>query len=378
MRHAEARERHLRRSRGVFCAVAVLFAVLLSASLGADLTGAASRAAPYASAAGLSVRAHRLVDADGHDVILHGVNRMGSEYMCAQGRGIFDGPTDQASIDAMKSWGVNAVRLPLNEHCWLGINGVLPEYGGAAYRDAIVAYARAIVASGLYVIVDLHWSGPGILPALAAAPMPDADHTPAFWSDVARTFKGEDAVIFELFNEPDPDVNADSLAAWTCWRDGGTCAGVPYEAAGMTALVKAVRDTGATNVIALAGVQWGNTLSHWLAYAPDDPALVAAWHTYNWAWCVTVDCYEANVGALSDDVPVIATEIGVNNCDAAWMGGLMDWLDHRRLGYLAWTWSTWLSSTCEASGLVLDYDGTPSPYGQIYHDHLAALPKRLR
>ena len=369
----------MRRSRGVFLASALVVATLLAtAFVGLDPTRMTAASAQTAGASPLRVRSHRLVDAEGQDVILHGVNRMGSEYMCAQGRGIFDGPTDQTSIDAMKGWGVNAVRIPLNEHCWLGINGVLPAFGGTAYRDAIVAYADALVAHGLYVILDLHWSGPGDVLALAAPPMPDADHSVAFWSDVARTFAGNDAVIFELFNEPDPDTNRDTAAAWTCWRDGGACDGVPYTAVGMNALVRAVRGAGATNVIALTGVQWGNTLSHWLEYAPSDDNLVASWHTYNWAWCTTVACYETNIGSLTDDVPVIASEIGSDDCDATWMGELMDWLDHHRLGYLAWTWSTWLASSCEASGLILDYDGTPSPYGEIYRDHLYALPKRLR
>src|SRR4051812_39282845 len=282
MRHARMRERPVSRSRRVFFAAAVLVALALSAPLRADLTGTATAAAPNVRASDLHVRSHRLVDADGREVVLHGVNRMGSEYMCAQARGIFDGPVDQPSIDAMKGWGANAVRLPLNEQCWLGIGGVLPEFGGSVYRDAVVAYARALIASGLYVIVDLHWSAPGDALATAALPMPDADHSPAFWTDVARAFAGDGAVIFDLFNEPDPDVNRDSVAAWTCWRDGGSCAGVPYEVAGMTELVRAVRQTGATNVIALAGVQWGNTLTRWREYAPDDDALVASWHTYNW------------------------------------------------------------------------------------------------
>ena len=51
-----------------------------------------------------------------------------------QGWGFSDGPTDAASIAAMKAWHINAVRVPLNEDCWLGINGVKPQYGGAPYR----------------------------------------------------------------------------------------------------------------------------------------------------------------------------------------------------------------------------------------------------
>ena len=61
------------------------------------------------------------MDADGDTVVLHGMDRSGTEYECVEGRGIFDGPSDQASITAMRSRGpVNAVRVPLNEACWNG------------------------------------------------------------------------------------------------------------------------------------------------------------------------------------------------------------------------------------------------------------------
>src|SRR5436305_7502351 len=171
---------HGRSRRAALVSAIALVVLIPFLALGSGfLFGPAPRAA--AGGIALHVRAHRLVDADGHDAILHGVDRMGTEYMCAQGRGIFEGPTDQASIDALTRWGVNAVRLPLNEHCWLGLGDVVADYGGAAYRDAIVAYARSLVANGIYVIVDLHWSAPGDVPALGAMPMPDADHAAAFW-----------------------------------------------------------------------------------------------------------------------------------------------------------------------------------------------------
>ena len=82
----------------------------------------------------LIVSGNHLVNAAGHTVRLLGVDRSGLEYACVQGWGFSDGPVDAASISAMKTWGINAVRVPLNEDCWLGINGVKPQYGGATYR----------------------------------------------------------------------------------------------------------------------------------------------------------------------------------------------------------------------------------------------------
>jgi hypothetical protein len=52
----------------------------------------------------------------------------------------FAGPTDKHAVAAMASWDITAVRLPLNEDCWLGINGAPARYSGARYRAAIRRY----------------------------------------------------------------------------------------------------------------------------------------------------------------------------------------------------------------------------------------------
>ena len=223
---------------------------------------------------------NQLVDGAGQPVRLLGVNRSGTEYACIQGWGIFDGPSDAASVQAIAAWKTNAVRVPLNEDCWLGINGVPAAYGGANYRAAITNYVSLLNLYGLVAILELHWSAPGTTAATGQQPMPDRDHSPQFWRQVATVYKGNSSVIFDLFNEPYPDGNRDTAEAWRCWRDGGSCAGIGYQVAGMQELVDAVRGTGATNVIMLGGVQYAARLSQWLAYKPADPTgkLAAAWH----------------------------------------------------------------------------------------------------
>ena len=96
----------------------------------------------------LRVDGDQIVRTDGSPIQLGGVNRAGAEYACAQGWGIFDGPVDKASIKAIGSWHANAVRIPLNEHSWLGNNGVPDQYGGKAYRDAIAGFVRRIERRG--------------------------------------------------------------------------------------------------------------------------------------------------------------------------------------------------------------------------------------
>ena len=323
----------------------------------------------------LHVEATRLVDASGGTVFVRGLSRSGTEYACAYGFAIFDGPSDQASIDEMRTWNVNAVRVPLNEDCWLGINGVPDAFGGANYQRAITDYVALLNRNGLYAIVDLHWSAAGTELAMRQQAMPDLDHSPAFWSSVATAFKGNDAVIFELFNEPHPDWNRDSDAAWACWRDGGTCDGVPFPTVGMQTLVDTVRATGATNVLALGGVWYGNGLSQWLTHRPTDPLgrIAAAWHIYNFLPCSAAACYDATAAPVAAQVPLIATEIGTDSCQPAFVDGVLSWLRANASGAVAWAWHPW-GTTCDKTSLIGDYSGTPTEYGQPYRDFFATQP----
>lgn len=326
------------------------------------------------SITGLRVQGNQIVNGAGQAVRLRGVNRSGTEYACIQGWGIFDGPSDLASVQAIASWKTNAVRVPLNEDCWLGINGAAAAYSGAAYQQAIAAYVTLLNSAGLVAILELHWSAPGATRATGQQPMPDRDHSLAFWGQVAAAFKGNSSVVFDLFNEPYPDSNRDTTAAWQCWRDGGTCAGVSFQAAGIQELVNAVRATGATNVILLGGVRYSNAMRQWLTYKPSDPLnnLAASWHVYNFNACVTAACFDADIGPLVAQVPLVATEIGEDDCGSAFISTVMNWLDSKRQGYLAWTWDTW-GTACSAIALIKDYAGTPTAgYGQGFKDRLAA------
>jgi len=339
---------------------------------------------PHRAAPRLHVSGNRLVNSRGRPVVLHGVNRAGTEFLCVQGHGIFDGPSGQASVTAMKRWGINAVRVPLNEACWNGESYVDPAYAGANYQNAIKVYVSLLNANGMVAILDLHWTdggyaGPSSSCASAQArclkPMPDAAQAIPFWTSVAATFKDDRSVIFDLFNEPFPERAAGSeTAGWQCWLRGGSCAGIGYQVAGMQALVDAVRSTGARNVILAGGLAWSNDLSQWLAYEPADPDrnLAASWHSYNFNACSTVACWTRQIEPVITQVPVVAGEIGENDCAGGYIGPLMSWLDSQSTGYLAWTWNA--DFPC-ASGpsLITSYAGSPTPYGAGYRAHLRAL-----
>ena len=105
----------------------------------------------------------------------------------------------------MLEWKINAVRIPLNEHCWLGINGVSPQQGGENYKRAVGDYVQRLLNHGLYVILDLHWTLNGGGLAKGQQPMPNKEHSIAFWQSCASYFKDKHNVIFDLFNEPYPN-----------------------------------------------------------------------------------------------------------------------------------------------------------------------------
>jgi endoglucanase len=360
--------------------------------------GSASEMTYPPDPAGLHVAGNHIMDAAGDVLVLRGVNRSGTEYECANSAGIFDGASDEASIVAMTTWNVNAVRVPLNESCWLGINGANPLYSGQNYRDAILSYVNLLHKYKLTPILELHWIGAGTMLATGPQqPMPDADHAPAFWTDVANAFLDDTGVVFELFNEPFPDSNQDSDAAWACWRDGcmaktfepAAGAATTFQTVGMQDLISSVRATGATQLILLGGVEYSNALTQWLAYKPTDPLnnLAPAWHIYNFNVCANSDCWNSvlsGAGSLGSQYPIVTTEIGENDCGNTFINPLMQLLDVSGAGYLAWSWNA--SAECVAatkgdnnSGhpwpLVTDYASAtpPSDYARAFKDHLASV-----
>ncbi|MFD8302894.1 cellulose binding domain-containing protein [Streptomyces sp. NPDC059690] len=335
------------------------------------------------TAPALHVSGNKLVDASGATRRLLGVNRSGGEFMCVQGYGIWDGPVDDAAVKAIADWKANAVRIPLNEECWLGLSHIKSEYGGADYINAVKDLVARVEAHGMTPIVELHWTygqytgnsaGCSDVHATCQKPMPDARYTPSFWSSVANTFKGDQAVAFDLFNEPYPDrATSTTTQAWQCWRDGGTCPGIGYQVAGMQDLVDAVRATGARNVLLAGGLAYSNDLSRWLTYKPVDPAgnLVAAYHGYNFNTCASESCWNSTLAPVAAQVPLVAGEIGENTCSHGFIDRAMKWFDDHNLSYLGWTWNTWDCSS--GPSLISNYDGTPTSYGIGLRDHLRAI-----
>ena len=307
-------------------------------------------------------------------VQLKGVDSTSALYMCLFNESIFDGPANTPSyMAAMKNWTADIVRIPVNQDCWLGASYISPSTSGAAYQQALSAYITALVNYGFYVILDLAWTRGGSAKANQEQPMPDLS-TITFWTSAANAFKGTPGhVIFDLFNEPFPDQNAiDNPTAWGCWQNGGTsCPHLNYTAVGFQALVDTVRSTGALNIIMIGGINYANDLDQWLSYKPADPydRVIASWHSYNFNFCNNAVCWELSIAPTMEAIPVIAGEIGENDCGGGYITPLMAWLDSKVTSYLAWTF---MPFNCEQGpALVSDNVGTcTQSYGCTYYAHL--------
>ncbi len=403
--------------RRPFVALVAAAAVAAALIVGAGaVVGFGTRPAAAGDTISVAVDGNHFVDGSDHPIRLLGVNVPGTEYACEQGWGYSSVPMTTASADAIAGWDADAVRVPLNEDCWLGINGQ-PTYdhaaGAAGYRAAVEDWVATLNAAGLYVILDLHWSAPGAYVADGQRPMPDT-HSVAFWSSVATTFEANAAVVFDVFNEPySPKADGVSTLAvtWTCWEHGqcllpvtkdGTTArtAATYRAVGMQTLVNAIRSTGASQPIMLGGLDYANDLTGWLAHEPVDPdgALVASFHNYDQGGapgsCDAASCWDADIAPVADGVPVVTGEFdegydcadppntatGPTDFDDTYMR----WADAHGVGYVAWGWYVLTTAVTDCShlpgsgsdaySLVTSVAGTPvAPDGTDLRAHLLAL-----
>ncbi len=402
-------------------ALAVIAAVLAGGgalatnALGSSNASAASAPSTGAGAGSFALRraGADFVDGTGRVVQLHGVNRPGLEYRCTQRAGFIsdDGHAGGAHLayadrvaSSFRSWpGINVVRVPLNEDCWLGINGVPPAYSGRPYRSFVKRLVQDLTARRVYVVLDLHWAAPGRYPATTQGVAPDADHSLRFWAQVASVYKAFPNVAFDLFNEPRlncgsgsgcPYASSNSYSQrnawiWALYRDGGTYRvtptdqepalnGVTMRVVGTQRLVDVIREKGARNVVIIEGLGYGNSLDYWARAVPRDPAnqLAASAHQYpnsgaNAYNTQYVD-WVLSMG-IAGHYPLLLGEFGEWACGSkpwTFTTDEMNWADRHGYSWTAWGWDA--GEGCGGPSLVTsDNYGTPSAYGAIVKRRLA-------
>jgi endoglucanase len=310
----------------------------------------------------LATAGNRIVRADtGAPVLLRGVNRSGLEYSEPDEQGFLSGaglvrPEIRTIVE---DWGANVIRLPFNQDWVLrGRGGWRPE----AYCRALDQVIQWAAGFGAYTILDLQWlqaDQPYGGERNFVAPLPNAQSI-EMWRTFAARYRGQPAVLFDLFNEPHDRLADDPHPLH---RADGTV--FPEEQRRVTpaewrpwarTLIETIRDVNPEALIFVSGIDWGYDLRGMDLALPN---VVYSTHVYpsrdaNWT--------EA-FGRLAYSVPVFAGEWGCTEDDLDWAWTLMGYFDGLQMGWTAWSWH-------DAPRLVERY--TPTPYGRVVQDALAA------
>jgi len=406
----------------IFAVIALSSLMTTAQSASSKQSESSNNAASSAAAAALkiSVQGRNLVDANGKVVQLRGMNLSGLEYVAIQGWNP-DNPWGIGLPDnvwsLLQQWKANVVRIPLNEASWLGhdcvdgSNKVRNGDPGKNYKEAVSKAVKAATSRGMYVILDLHITGPddplravkGVkaMCPMQQNPMPDFPHAIEFWASLATVYKSFPNVMFELYNEPFFYGKSGDRAHWEMIRDGGTMNDYvtgdgsnfqiqnhPWQVAGSQQMLNAVRATGATNVVLVGGPDWTQRLDYWLDYRPNDPLnqLAAAWHAYpaygktwgtpEYTFPGFKDGYQWAEKIVNAGFPVIITETGDHNADgtkgAPFVSRLLPWADKNGMSYLGWAFDIFPGNQDHV--LLKDKNGTPTDgYGEYFKQHLLCV-----
>lgn len=301
----------------------------------------------------LSVAGSRIVDSKGNPVLLRGVNRSGLEYSQA---GIPPEEIDRIVLN----WGANIIRLPFNQDWVLGAEGYLE------VLDAAIARAAE---RGAYTLLDLQWLdaehpfGPN---RQFVAPLPNLE-TERMWTTLARRYRDNPAVLFDLLNEPHDRARDDP---YPLWRSDGSQYHPEHRRVSMTEwqpwaerLIDAIREEAPEALIFVSGTQWAYDLR---GFPLDRGNLVYSTHVYP---SKGEDWFGA-FGYLASHVPVFAGEFGGSDCDVEWGRALLDYFDELEIGWTAWSFA-------DHPHLVDRDTMEPTAFGELVKERLDASARPL-
>ncbi len=418
------------------------------ALVGTTLAGCSSSTPASEPKLTITILGNRFVNQAGSPVVLRGVNTEGTMEDCAQpGAGFFADttirpadfpktPLDASTeIDALRAWGVNMVRVNLNEQCWLGTNGVpastsqtsqdgqrYPVPAGDRYDKAVNAYmyqigsyVEALNDAGIYVELDLMLNAPGSELITGSPPtenpLPDSSSV-QFWKSVASYFDLDGGVILDVFNEPYPPnglVDYDDATGWGCTLNG--CAvpdysmenprkfktGTPsssYAGVGMAQLIDDIREYNSTAPLLVAGPDFAGDMDQWLSYyfpngtsIDPDNELAASVHIYfpvgSTACAASTSVTSACAGTdptaimqVAATTPVVVDEVGDIDCGNTSMFPFLQSIDAQDASGsvdIGYAGWSWTTYSCDPNLLSSFKTGAPSVMGEAEYCELLDL-----
>lgn len=295
-------------------------------------------------------------------VLLRGLNRSGLEYTEPN----TDGFASAAGISLYEiqwmthQWNANILRIPFNQDWALFGRAGRPGEQYLSDLDQVIQWAAL---HGAYTLLDLQWlsmdhaHGHG---NMMVPPLPNPQ-TPHLWRTLARRYRNEPAVLFDLFNEPHDRLPEDP---YPLFRADGSEYPPDHSTVSMTEwqpwallLIDTIREEHPESVIFVSGTNWAYDLR---GFPVERRNLIYSTHVYpgkgpNW---------EASFGYLSRFIPVFAGEFGGLDHDLEWGHRLLQYFDSRRMGWAAWSWS-------DQPRMANDYQ--PTKFGELVQRRLMAI-----
>jgi len=251
----------------------------------------------------LQVKGTQLCNEAGEPVALRGMSTHGMQWY-----GQF---ASSGAIRSTASYGANLFRVAM----YTGENGYLSQ--PETIKKQVTAAVDAAAANDMYVIIDWHILSDG-------NPRDHLREAKAFFADMAKRYKDNPAVLYEICNEPNGNVS---------WAKDVK----PYA----EEIVKTIRGAGSKGVILIGSPTWSQDIH----LAADDPVkgenLMYTLHFY--AGTHGKELRDRIDAAQKKGLPVFVSEWGTSRADGS--GGVFlkeagEWLDFLEKRGISWAnWS---------------------------------------
>ena len=291
---------------------------IIAALLLVLLFGVPVGATPVSEHGALSVKGSHLVDAKGKNFQLKGVSTHGIAW--------FPGYVNKNAFKSLRdNWGANTVRLAMYTE----------EYGGycsngnkSALKKKVQEGVQAATDLGMYVIIDWHVLSD-------QNPNKHKKEAIAFFKEMAKKYKNQKNVIYEICNEPNGGNSWNQVKSYA------------------EAVIKEIRAIDRNAVILIGTPTWSQDVDT----AAKNPikGYRNLMYTFHFYAATHKESYRKKLeSAVKAGLPVFVSEYGI--CDASGSGSINQteadkWftlLNRYQISYMAWN----LSNKNETSSLL--------------------------
>jgi hypothetical protein len=274
----------------------------------------------------LHVDGNLIKNESGATVILRGINIADPYALKLEGH-----LTESDFRFVVENWHPNILRVPIHPGWWS------PNY----IDDYLVPLVNWAQKYRVYILLDYHDFG---------NPSGRMDLIKSTWSNITSRFKGNPAVLYDIFNEP-------HSVSWGQWKTMAED------------IIATIRSIDPESVVMVGGVDWGYSLigagSNPIGYAN----IVYSTHPYP----VKPTPWETYFGSLTATYPVFAGEWGfaddgsgdVWDTDRSYAINLLYYLETKGMG-----WAAWILHTRYMPNLLLNWGYTPTESGYLFKDWL--------